>query len=49
MSEALKFVGMTLIAGITAVTLLVLRDLLGPDGVENIRRKRERLFRKDEA
>lgn len=49
MSEALKFIGVTLIAGITAITVLAVRDLLGPDGVDSIRRKRERLFRKDQS
>lgn len=42
MSELLKFIGVTAIALITAVTFHVVRDLCGPEGEEAIRKRRER-------
>lgn len=45
MGELLQFIGVMLIALITVVTFHVLCDLAGPNGVDDIRRMRERLDR----
>lgn len=47
MSELLKFVGVTAMALITALTVHRVRDLLGPDGVEEIRKARKRMEERD--
>lgn len=41
----LQFSGVTLMALITVCTIRLVVELCGPEGVENVRKMRERLYR----
>lgn len=43
----LQFVGVTLMALITVSTARIVIDMCGPEGVEGVRKMRERLERRD--
>lgn len=45
----LPFIGISLIVLFGAVTFHVVSDLLGPNGVDDIRKMRERLYRSSDS
>ena len=43
MAELLKFAGVTIMALVTACTIRLVVEMCGPEGVEAVRRKREKM------